>query len=125
MDPLGAGLSNFDAIGRFTEIDPQGFPVTTTGAIHGFSELEEPSFDGEVELSDKLRALPALPQCVVTQLFRHAFARQERMGDSPLFGSVLQTFAASGYDLKELLVAFVTSDAFRYRERAIDQGDWE
>ncbi len=125
MDPLGAGLSNFDAIGRFTSVDPQGFPVTTTGAIHGFSELEEPAFDGEVELSDKLRALPALPQCVVTQLFRHAFARQERMSDSPLFGSVLQTFAASGYDLKELLVAFVTSDAFRYRERATDQGDWE
>jgi hypothetical protein len=125
MDPLGTGLSNFDAIGKFTQIDPQGFPVTTAGAIHGFSDLEDPSFDGEVELADKLRALPALPQCVVTQLFRHAFARQERTGDSALFGSVLEPFAASGYDLKELLVAFVTSDAFRYRERTIDQGDWE
>ena len=126
MDPLGAGLSNFDAIGKFTEIDPQGFPVTTQGAVNGFAaDLEDPSFDGEVELADKLRALPALPQCVVTQLFRHAFARQERLGDSPLFGSVLQTFSASGYDLKELFVAFVTSDAFRYRERTTDQGDWE
>jgi hypothetical protein len=125
MDPLGTGLSNFDAVGRFTSVDPQGFPVTTAGVIHGFDDLEDPSFDGEVELADKLRALPALPQCVVTQLFRHAFARQERMGDSPLLSSVLETFADSGYDLKELFVAFVTSDAFRYRERAADQGDWE
>lgn len=125
MDPLGTGLSNFDAIGQFTAVDPQGFPVTTQGALHGYSELDDASFDGEVELADKLRELPALSQCVVTQLFRHAFARQERNSDSPLFARVNEAFAASGYDLKELLVAFVTSDAFRYRERVTKQGDWE
>ncbi len=125
MDPVGAGLSAFDAIGKYRASDEQGQPIDASGAIYGYPELSQPAFDGAVELAAQLRSLPALPQCMVTQVFRHAFARLELPGDGALLASVAGTFAASNYSFPEMLIAFVTSDAFRYRQQNEAQGAWE
>ncbi len=125
MDPIGAGLSHFDAIGKFRELDELGQPIDTSGTIDGYPELADASFDGEPALGAKLRALPAWSQCVVTQLFRHAFARLEQPSDQALLSSALGSFAASNYAFLELVLAFVESDAFRYRQPKEVEGAWE
>jgi hypothetical protein len=124
LDPLGFGLDRFDAIGKFRELDERGQQISTAGRIEGYA-LAEPAFDGALELAQKLRALPELGQCVVTQLFRHGFARLELPADSPLLRAALSAFETSGYSLQELLIALLTSDAFRYRERPEAQEGWQ
>lgn len=123
LDPLGFGLSQFDALGKFRTVDEAGQPVSAAGSLNGY-ELADPTFEGEVELAARLRELPELAQCVVTQLFRHSFARLEQPADGALLGTVFESFAGSGYSFQELLVAFVTSDAFRYREPNELQEAW-
>jgi hypothetical protein len=124
LDPLGVGLEDFDAIGKFRELDDLGQPISSAGRIEGYA-LAEPAFDGAHELARKLRELPQLGRCVVTQLFRHGFARLEQPADSALMQRALSAFEASGYSLQELLIALVTSDAFRYRERPEAQKGWQ
>jgi hypothetical protein len=123
LDPLGTGLANFDAIGKFRSADEAGQPISAAGRIAGYSE--ELAFDGAIELGDSLRALPELAQCVVTQLFRHSFARLEQPADGGLLNQVLGRFSASQYSFQELVLALVTSDAFRYREPLAAQEGWE
>jgi hypothetical protein len=63
------------------------------------------------------RAAPEVAQCVVRQVFRYAFGRPEVLGESddgPSIDRASERFRASGYSFRELLVAVVTSDAFRY-----------
>ena len=122
---LGFGLDQFDAIGKFRQVDESGFPVNAEGSIAGYQSLAEPDFNGVIELGERLRSLPELGQCVVTQLFRHGFARLEAPADGTLLGRAYAKFQQSNYSFNELVVSLVTSDAFRYRERAQTQETWE
>ena len=49
---------------------------------------------------------------------RYALSRVESAADSCSAANVYQAFAASGFDLKTVLVAVTTSDAFRYKSGA-------
>ena len=47
--------------------------------------------------------------------FRFAFGRYEVEEDDCSLDVLRQSFADSGYDVRELLIGIVTSDSFRYR----------
>jgi hypothetical protein len=69
-----------------------------------------------VELGRKLSESQQVRQCVASQALRYALAAT-RMHVSPcMVDSIAKKFTASGGDLRELLIAVVTSDAFRYRQ---------
>ncbi len=112
MDPLGFGLDRYDAIGAYRERDDSGAAILARGEIKG-----EPNaaFEGAVELADRLRAMPQVGACVVSQVRDYALGRNAADSDACLTSSLARTFEASGHDLRSTLVAFVTSDAFRYR----------
>ena len=119
MDPVGMGMRRYDAVGALHLVDAQGRPVPQTGSLYGY---EPADFDGPVALGQRLHDAPEVAQCVVRQAFRFAFGRPELMGaadDGPSIDRAAERFRASGYSFRELLVALVTSDAFRYgREEA-------
>lgn len=113
IDGLGFGFGAFDAIGkhRTTEFS---LPIDDSGELHG-TDVDGP-FRGAVELGQKLAESEQVRQCVANQMLRYALAAT-RMSVSPcMVDSIAKKFAATGGDLRELLVAVVTSDAFRYRQ---------
>ena len=56
-----------------------------------------------------------MANCVATNWYRYAFGRTETAADGCSLLDVEQTFRSSGGRFKELLVAIVKTDAFRYR----------
>ncbi len=113
MDPIGFGFESYDGIGEFRTTD-HGFPVDATGALTGTRDSDGP-FDGAVELAARLGESAEVRECVATQWFRFGYGHGEEKADSCAMNQLQDAFRASGYSVKELLVALTRTDAFRYR----------
>lgn len=114
MDPVGLGMRRYDAVGALHLVDAQMRPIPQAGSLYGF---DPPDFDGPIALGRRLRAAPEFSQCVVRQVFRYAFGRPEVLGatdDGPSIDAVTARFRESGYSFREMLVALVGSESFRY-----------
>lgn len=116
IDPIGFGFEHFDGIGRYRELE-NGLPIDASGEFLETLDLDG-EFDGAVELARKLAASEQVKRCVVTQWFRFGYGRVETEADACSLAQVEQVFAASNYDIKELIIALTTTDAFRYRRTA-------
>ena len=113
LDPIGFGFEHYDAIGRYRATDG-GEPVNAEGEL-----LEVPgangTFDGVVELGQKLAQNPAVEECMARQWFRFALERFEQGADSCSMRELLDSFRASEAALGVLPRAIVQTDAFLYR----------
>src|SRR6266540_3764529 len=125
MDPIGFGLENYDAVGRWRDKEaiefevpgPRGKPSNTTielpiegtGEIAGLanSAFSEPKAIGRL-LADSR----ACQECVVKQLFRYAFGRVETAGDRDTVRTAVAAFRESRFRFKELLIALVRAPQF-------------
>jgi hypothetical protein len=70
-------------------------------------------FVGAVELAHKLADSQTLQECVTTQWFRFAFGRGESTHDECSIDALRTAFAESDGDVRELMIAIATGDAFR------------
>lgn len=120
MDPIGFGFEKFDGIGRYRE-NENGLPIDTTGEIVGTVDIDG-TFDGLVDLSQRLGNSQQVRECVATQWFRFAYGRTETNEDTCSQDTILEMFEKSDYNIKELIVALTQTDAFRYR-RAVSAGE--
>jgi hypothetical protein len=113
MDPIGLGLENYDHTGAFRTVENDN-PACE---ISGQGELDGQSFTGPGELSDLLLASDKLNRCVATQLYRFAMGRTELHDlDEAFLDHVTERVAAEGdFDFAEMVVGFVSTDAFRFR----------
>jgi hypothetical protein len=117
MDPIGFGFDALSAIGQHRTTDEHGKPVSTKGEIiDDAGELDvSGEFDGAVELAHKLAESKHVASCVAVQWFRFAARRIETKADACTIATVSETFASSGNDVRELMVALAKAPAFRYR----------
>ena len=83
--------------------------LDTAGYIQGIDDSE---FNTPKELGKLLAASNACHRCIVKQVFRYAFGREETEADSPVIDGLLEKFRESDFRFRELLVALVTSDLF-------------
>src|SRR5690606_5783162 len=107
LDPPGFLFEGFDATGAVRTHEVNGQPVDTSG------ELDGVAMAGARDLADALATDPRVPACMVRQLFRHASGRLEIPGEEPALAALTGEFAAAEYRFEDLLLALVTSDAFR------------
>jgi hypothetical protein len=114
IDGIGLGFESYDAVGAYRTNDA-GKPVDATGNVMGAPEIAGP-FDGAVELAKKLAGTQQVQQCVARQWFRFALGRLEGKNDGCSLQAVFGAFESSRHDVRELLAAIATSDAFRYRK---------
>jgi hypothetical protein len=114
LEPLGFGLSRFDAIGRYVPSDAAGNSIDAQGVIEG---LEDGAFSGSAELAARLRSEPKVATCLSTHLVRFALGRKETASESCTIGQLSQALTAGG-DYRALVRTLVRSDAFRYRPLA-------
>ena len=123
MDPIGFGLENYDAIGRWRDKEVIEFdsprrsaPVRTVElAIDGTGEiagLAGGTFSDPKQIGRLLADNRACQECIVKQIFRYAFGRPETPADRETIKTAFAAFRESGFRFKELLVALVRSPQF-------------
>ena len=110
MDPLGFGLENYDAIGRWRTHDGD-FPVDATGTLpNGLS------FDGASGLKALLlRDKDAFARCLAEKLLTYALGRGLEPYDQVTVQSIVRRAAAENYKFSSLIRAIVASPAFEMR----------
>jgi len=120
FDPIGFGFENYDAVGRWRTTD-NGFPVDASGELTQ-ADVAGP-FDGVQQLGQKLAGSDDVGVCMTRQWFRFAYGRTESADhDACNMDTLTATFAESGYDLRELMVALTQTDAFLYRTAYATEG---
>ena len=112
IDGIGFGFEHYDALGQWRTAD-LGLPVDDSGALRGTDV--DGAFNGAVELGQKLASSEQVRRCVATQVMRYALAVTRTEVKPCMVDSATRAYEAQGDDLRELLVAVVKSDAFRYR----------
>jgi hypothetical protein len=114
IDPIGLGLENYDQLGRFRATE-NGIEVDASGSLVGLREdAIEGDFVGATGLAQRLSASLQAQTCFVTQWYRYGMGRVEQAEDLCSIRDLVEKFVATG-DLREMLLGFVESDAFRYR----------
>lgn len=114
MDPIGFGLENYDAIGRYRTHEGNDLPIDASGELADAGEISGP-FVGGVELAQRLARSRQVEACAAEQLLSYALARPAGAGDACALRSALHSLRGAGGDLRELLVGVATSDAFSHR----------
>lgn len=115
MDPIGFGFEHYDGIGMWRDED-QDLPVDASGKLIKTSDING-EFNGAVELAKKLSESEEVRQCVATQWFRFGYGRAEGEKDACTMADLQSVFAASGGNVKELLVALTQTESFLYRHQ--------
>lgn len=120
LDPIGFGLENFDAIGRWRDKDENG------GAIDSAGEL--PGGGGKRFSSPKeLKALIAgrvddFSRNLVERLLAYGLCRRLAAYDETVVDALMQDIAADGYRMQTLISAVVTSYPFTHRRVQEERG---
>jgi hypothetical protein len=107
MDPIGLALENFDGIGAYRETQ-NGVTIDASG------ELDGVPYADATGLAQTLSQHARFPECVARTLYRYSFGHLETTSEAPAITALLGSFAASGYKLRDLMLATVQLPGFRY-----------
>lgn len=111
IDPIGVGLAQFDATGRFdASVDLSMYPVEP-----GFPDAPDPQFRSLAELTSKLRELPQTNGCLTESAFIYAYGRDATGEDACTFEGATNGFIGEGGSFASLIFNLVVSDGFRLR----------
>ena len=128
MDPIGFGLENFDAIGRWRDQESVALPGRGAGGGRGGRQVKLPiNTQGEIaglpnstftdakQLGTILAESPICQKCIVRQMFRYSYGRLETSADEPVIDQLFGKFKDSGFRFKTLMTALVQSPEFLRR----------
>lgn len=114
MDPLGFGLENYDAIGRWRNDDGK-FPVDATGTLPGGR-----TFSGPAELKKLLKdRMPDFARGLAEKMLTYALGRGVEPYDRVVLKDLVRQTVADRYRLQTLVQGIVKSVPFQMR-RGLD-----
>ena len=121
IDPIGYGLENFDAAGRWRESElvvqtmtkrkkrQKEFPIDSSGTLPDGSE-----FGDYFQLRDALASKDEEFAIGFTEaLIEYGLGRKYSFSDQKLRDSIITTASEKNMSMREFLLAFIQSDAFR------------
>jgi hypothetical protein len=111
LDPIGFGLENFDAIGRWRDKDESGGPIDAVGELPGGKHFSSPK---------ELKAIIAsrkddLARNLTEKLLAYALCRQLDGYDHIIVDQMLKTIAADGHKMQTVISEIITSYPFLNR----------
>lgn len=112
MDPIGFGLENYDAVGRFRTHDGD-LEIDASGKLPDGTE-----FEGAVELGAGLAEDPRLSRCITRKFTTFAVGRLLANHDNPWVEQVTAEADARGGSLGDIIETVLLSEAFRSRTPA-------
>jgi Protein of unknown function (DUF1588)/Protein of unknown function (DUF1585)/Protein of unknown function (DUF1592) len=111
LDPIGFGLENFDAIGRWRDADDTGGAIDAAGELPGGKRFSTPK-----ELKAILADREAdLARNLAEKLLAYALCRQLEGYDEIVVDQLVATIAKDGYRMQSLITEIVTSYPFTHR----------
>jgi hypothetical protein len=110
LDPIGFGLENFDAIGRWRDKDESGGPIDAAGELPGGKHFSSPK-----ELKTIIAARDDLARNLTEKLLAYALCRQLEGYDEIVVDQMMETIAKDGYKMQTLITQVVTSYPFTNR----------
>jgi hypothetical protein len=111
MDPIGFGLENFDAIGRWRNQDSNGKPIDAAGELPGGERFASPK-----DLKTIIAArTEAVSRNLVEKLLAYALGRGLEGYDEIVVDNLVQEVAEDGYRMQTLIKGVVTSYPFTHR----------
>jgi hypothetical protein len=109
MDPIGLGLENFDAIGRYRETE-NGEAIDASGTYPDGRTFKKPS-----ELASLIAEDPRFVTCVTDKLLAFGLGRALSSGDHAAAAAVSQALGAKP-TLRDLIVNTAQSEVFAEQE---------
>lgn len=109
IDGVGFPFENYDALGGWRMTDNDA-PVDASGELVG-TDVDGPVRDA-VELIETLASSRTVYDCAVTNVYRYGMHRSETDADAAALAALQENFWASGGVIPDLLVDFVSSEAF-------------
>ncbi|MYC67116.1 MAG: DUF1592 domain-containing protein [Acidobacteriia bacterium] len=121
LDPIGFGLENFDAIGRWRDRDDNGEVIDAAGELPGGER-----FSGPKELNAIIAGrIGDLARNLVEKLLAYALGRRLEGYDEIVVDELMHEIAGDGYRMQALVSAVVASYPFTHRrileERSSDE----
>ncbi|HXJ21740.1 MAG TPA: DUF1592 domain-containing protein [Polyangia bacterium] len=115
MDWIGFGFDNYDATGAYMTTE-NGSNIDSSGKfVPGNSTDISGTFTGMSDMVTQLSTSQQVMQCFALEELRYALLRSETDADACSAQQIYQAFMSGGYNLQELIVAVVSSNAFMYR----------
>ncbi|MCP4210714.1 MAG: DUF1592 domain-containing protein [Halieaceae bacterium] len=105
-DPIGLGLENFDAIGKFRSQENSA-PIDSSGDFDGVL------FTDAAGLGQAFADSELVGACLVQNLYRYAVGREQTNAERPLLRYLENNFVENGHQLPALMRSIATSEAFR------------
>jgi len=110
MDPVGFALENYDAVGRWREVEG-GTPIDASATL-----FDGTTVDGVDDLEAALLARPELFATTVTEkLLTFAIGRGVESFDAPAVRAILKDASVDDYQFSSLILAVVKSMPFTMR----------
>jgi len=114
LDPIGFGLENFDAIGRWRDQDDTGGAIDAAGELPGGKHFASPK-----ELKTIIAARKEdLTRTLTEKLLAYALCRQLEGYDEIVVDQLTDSIARDGYRMQTLITEIVTSYPFTHRRIA-------
>ena len=111
LDPIGFGLENFDAIGRWRERDDTGGAIDAAGELPGGKHFTSPK-----ELKAIIAARTSeLARNLTEKLLAYALCRQLEGYDEIVVDHLMETIAQDGNRMQTVITEIVTSYPFVQR----------
>ena len=111
LDPIGFGLENFDAIGRWRDQDDSGGAIDAAGELPGGKHFASPK---ELKVIIATRS-NELARNLTEKLLAYALCRQLEGYDEIVVDRLMETIAKDGYRMQTLITEIVTSYPFVQR----------
>lgn len=111
LDPIGFGLENFDAIGRWRDKDDNGEAIDASGELPGGKHFSTPR-ELRVVIADRS---DEFARNLVERLLAYALCRRLEGYDEIVVDQLMQDIARDGYRMQTLISAVVTSYPFTHR----------
>jgi len=111
LDPIGFGLENFDAIGRWRDQDDTGGKIDAVGELPGGKHFSSPK-----ELKTIIAARKDdLARNLTEKLLAYALCRKLGGYDEIVVDRMMRTITQDGYKMQTLITEIVTSYPFTNR----------
>jgi hypothetical protein len=111
LDPIGFGLENYDAIGRWREQDDNGAAIDPSGELPSGERFAGP---GELKAIIAVQ-IDKLARNVVERLLAYSLCRKLEGYDEIVVDGLMKDIASDGYRMQTLISAVVTSYPFTHR----------
>jgi hypothetical protein len=111
LDPIGFGLENFDAIGRWRDREENGSPIDASGELPGGKRFSSPK-ELKVIIAERR---DDFARNLVERLLAYALCRRLAGYDEIVVDGLMQDIAADGYRMQAVISAIVTSYPFTHR----------